>query len=331
MTSSTDEADPEALALYDALVTVAGASGATTLSFAAIARAGGAAAVFPGDDDGVDTDRVESVAASLIADGHVTRRGEAGWAAVRRPGTAAGLSAQDPDLEPLEDEEVREDTDEAWEDADGTADADQADQDDSDEEDEPFDDEPEPAPPAPRARVAPGSSTPAPAAKKKAAARKAPARASAAKAAAPARRAAPAKKKAPAATPARSTSTTDARTGSTPVSSTPRKASARTSPARKAAPRRSGAGAPTADALAGPLASLLSEVDEQVSAVTELTGRIDELVTELNDARADQAARWAALAQLRKVAYDAGLGEAIDPRLAAPLPEVVEQDFPTLG
>lgn len=90
-------------------------------------------------------------------------------------------------------------------------------------------------------------------------------------------------------------------------------------------------GAPSADALSSGLARLLRGVDEQVGAVTALSTRIDDLVTELNASRAEQAARWAALAQLREVAYDAGLGEVLDPRLAASLPSVEQDPYQPLG
>lgn len=291
MTSSTEpsrrpgeEADPEALALYDALVLVAGTSGATTLPFTDVVRDGGAADAFALPGGGLDTDRVEAVAASLVADGFLARRGAAGIAPVRRPGSAAGwqggsLSASDPDLEPVEDDELI----------------------DEDETDD--------APP-PRAAT----------------------------------RTAPARPSGSTTRKASSSRGATSRTGSTVKSSrsTSGRAATKSSGSRKpAAATRGGSGAarpsratgaaPTADALAGGLSSLLTQVDEQVSRVSALSERIDDLVTDLNAARAEQAARWTALAQLREVAYDAGLGEVLDPRLAAQLPSVDEDPFEPLG
>jgi len=124
-----------------------------------------------------------------------------------------------------------------------------------------------------------------------------------------------------------------------------RKAPARKAPAKRPAPSRAAvpavsAPAPTTTAtrataaappagsidLAGGLRGLLASVETEVRAVGALSERIDELVTQLNDVRDEQAKRLLVLDALRSSVQDTNLGtfldKAIRPRRTR-VPEVV--------
>lgn len=102
--------------------------------------------------------------------------------------------------------------------------------------------------------------------------------------------------------------------------------------ARKAAPASAPAAAPvTVDApppgtvdLAGALRSHLAAIDAEVRAVNALTERIDELVTELNDVREQQAKRLLVLDELRSSVTDQSLGSFLDKVIASRRPRVPE-------
>ena len=101
-----------------------------------------------------------------------------------------------------------------------------------------------------------------------------------------------------------------------------------TRPARsatKTAPIRRTPAAGSVD-LAGGLRALLASIENEVRAVSALSERIDQLVTDLNNRRAEQAKRLLALDALRSSVKDAGLtaflDKAIRPRKAH-VPEVV--------
>lgn len=64
--------------------------------------------------------------------------------------------------------------------------------------------------------------------------------------------------------------------------------------------------------LAGGLRSYLGAVDTEVRAVSALSERIDALVTELNDARDEQAKRLIVLDELRASVSDQSLGAFLD-------------------
>lgn len=111
---------------------------------------------------------------------------------------------------------------------------------------------------------------------------------------------------------------------------TTRKATARKTTARKAAAkpatRRTApelavvpdlapdvhAPAPGSIDLAAGLRSLLTSVETEVHAVSALSERIDDLVTELNDLREQQATRLLVLDQLRESVSDKSLGAFLD-------------------
>jgi len=115
---------------------------------------------------------------------------------------------------------------------------------------------------------------------------------------------------------------------------TARKAAPRKAAAKRAAARPAAAAAPRATAappagsidLAGGLRGLLASVETEVRAVSALSERIDELVTQLNDVRDEQAKRLLVLDALRTSVQDTNLGtfldKAIRPRRTR-VPEVV--------
>jgi hypothetical protein len=58
--------------------------------------------------------------------------------------------------------------------------------------------------------------------------------------------------------------------------------------------------------------ALLASIESEVRAVSSLSERIDQLVTELNSQRAEQAQRLLALDALRSSVNDAGLSAFLD-------------------
>lgn len=99
----------------------------------------------------------------------------------------------------------------------------------------------------------------------------------------------------------------------------PSSASARSAPA-KAAPAAAG----SAPDLAGGLRSLLGAVEGEVRAVSTLSEKIDDLVTKLNAARAEQAQRLTALDTLKGAAEDGGLSTFLDKLIRPRMPRVGE-------
>jgi hypothetical protein len=100
---------------------------------------------------------------------------------------------------------------------------------------------------------------------------------------------------------------------------TTRKSTARRRTAAKktAAPAKTATAAPSAPTagsidLAGGLRSLLDSVETEVRAVSGLSQRIDELVTELNARRDEQAKRLLVLDALRESVNDQSLGAFLD-------------------
>jgi hypothetical protein len=79
--------------------------------------------------------------------------------------------------------------------------------------------------------------------------------------------------------------------------------------------------------LAGGLKTLLTSVETEVKAVTALSQRIDNLVTELNAAREEQAQRLLALDALRGSARDGGLTSFLD-KLIRPRQQRVAEVMP---
>jgi hypothetical protein len=107
----------------------------------------------------------------------------------------------------------------------------------------------------------------------------------------------------------------------------PRKAA----PARAARPAASATSSASAAApapgsidLAGGLRSLLSAVETEVREVSNLSERIDKLVTELNARRDDQTKRLLALDALRASVDDATLGSFLDKAIRPRKPRVAE-------
>jgi hypothetical protein len=80
--------------------------------------------------------------------------------------------------------------------------------------------------------------------------------------------------------------------------------------------------------LAGSLKSLLGAVEGEVKAVTALSGRIDELVTQLNAAREEQGQRLKALDALKSAASDGGLSAFLDKLIRPRMPRVPETRAP---
>lgn len=112
---------------------------------------------------------------------------------------------------------------------------------------------------------------------------------------------------------------------------TARKASTRKATARRTAPAAASksvtkATAPPAGStdLAGGLRSYLGAIDLEVRAVSELSERIDALVTELNDARDQQAKRLIVLDELRASVSDGSLGTFLDQAIRPRKTRVVE-------
>lgn len=100
---------------------------------------------------------------------------------------------------------------------------------------------------------------------------------------------------------------------------TTRKSTARRRTAAKktATPAKTATAAPAAPTagsidLAGGLRSLLDSVETEVRAVSSLSQRIDELVTELNARRDEQAKRLLVLDALRESVNDQSLGAFLD-------------------
>jgi hypothetical protein len=94
---------------------------------------------------------------------------------------------------------------------------------------------------------------------------------------------------------------------------------------RSAAPRAAATGG-VAD-LAGGLRTLLDSVEGEVRAVSSLSERIDALVAELNDVRAEKAERLLALDALQGSAKDGGLTSFLD-KLIKPRPARVPEIVP---
>lgn len=109
---------------------------------------------------------------------------------------------------------------------------------------------------------------------------------------------------------------------------TTRKSTARRAPAKKAAaPARStttAAPAPGSVDLAGGLRQLLDAVEAEVRSVSSLSERIDQLVTELNRKREDQAKRLLVLDALRESVSDQSLGAFLDKAIRPRKPRVTE-------
>lgn len=105
----------------------------------------------------------------------------------------------------------------------------------------------------------------------------------------------------------------------------------KSAPARAARPAASAATAartsspaPGSIDLAGGLRSLLSAVETEVREVSNLSERIDKLVTELNARRDDQTKRLLALDALRASVDDATLGSFLDKAIRPRKPRVTE-------
>jgi hypothetical protein len=76
--------------------------------------------------------------------------------------------------------------------------------------------------------------------------------------------------------------------------------------------------------LAGGLTSLLGSVEAEVRAVSELSQRIDELISELNTRRDEQARRLQVLDALRAAVDDQTLGAFLDKAIRPRRPRVTE-------
>jgi len=76
--------------------------------------------------------------------------------------------------------------------------------------------------------------------------------------------------------------------------------------------------------LAGGLTSLLGSVEAEVRAVSELSQRIDELVSELNTRRDEQSRRLLVLDALRGAVDDQTLGAFLDKAIRPRRPRVAE-------
>lgn len=103
---------------------------------------------------------------------------------------------------------------------------------------------------------------------------------------------------------------------------------ARRPAARPAAARPAAASSSGVTDLAGGLRSLLGAVEGEVKAVTALSGRIDDLVTQLNAAREEQAQRLASLNALKGAASDGGLSAFLDKLIRPRMPRVPEVRAP---
>ena len=82
--------------------------------------------------------------------------------------------------------------------------------------------------------------------------------------------------------------------------------------------------APGSIDLAGGLTSLLASVEAEVRAVSELSQRIDELVSELNTRRDEQTRRLLTLDALRGAVDDSTLGAFLDKAIRPRRPRVAE-------
>ena len=82
--------------------------------------------------------------------------------------------------------------------------------------------------------------------------------------------------------------------------------------------------APGSIDLAGGLTSLLGSVEAEVRAVSELSQRIDELISELNTRRDEQTRRLLVLDALRAAVDDATLGAFLDKAIRPRRPRVAE-------
>jgi hypothetical protein len=103
----------------------------------------------------------------------------------------------------------------------------------------------------------------------------------------------------------------------------------RTAAKKTAAPAKTATAAAAAPAagsidLAGGLRSLLDSVETEVRAVSSLSQRIDELVTELNNRRDEQAKRLLVLDALRESVNDQSLGAFLDKAIRPRRPRVTE-------
>jgi hypothetical protein len=98
----------------------------------------------------------------------------------------------------------------------------------------------------------------------------------------------------------------------TPVAATPPGETAASESARVAAD------------LAGGLRSFLDTIESEVRAVSALSQRIDDLVGELNAARAEQAERLLALDALQGAAQDGGLTSFLGKLIRPRMPRVTE-------
>jgi hypothetical protein len=107
-----------------------------------------------------------------------------------------------------------------------------------------------------------------------------------------------------------------------------RTAAAKKTTAARPAARPSAAASSGVLDLAGGLRSLLGAVEGEVKAVTTLSGRIDDLVTQLNAARDEQAQRIAALNALKGAAQDGGLSAFLDKLIRPRMPRVPETKAP---
>ena len=102
----------------------------------------------------------------------------------------------------------------------------------------------------------------------------------------------------------------------------------RPAPAKTAARRPAPAARPVSSGgvadLAGGLKTLLGAVEGEVRSVSTLSEKIDDLVTKLNAARAEQAQRLTALDALKSSAEDGGLSTFLDKLIRPRMPRVPE-------
>jgi hypothetical protein len=79
--------------------------------------------------------------------------------------------------------------------------------------------------------------------------------------------------------------------------------------------------------LASALRELVTGIEEQVTAITALSGQVDEHVTALNELRAEATRRLLHLDDLRAAAEDVNLSAFLDTTIQPQLPQV-EEEFP---
>lgn len=130
------------------------------------------------------------------------------------------------------------------------------------------------------------------------------------------------RKRTAAATPRRTSassrrSVTEATAALTEAGASPR------TPVPTASAADGGSAANVAD-LAGGLRSFLDAIETEVRAVSALTKQIDDLVGQLNAARAEQAERLLALDALQASAKDGGLTSFLDKLIRPRMPRVAE-------